>query len=598
MNDVTVPTADEMRAGQGNRARPGLGVRREVLVLAGLGFLLWYAGWGWVIDLVWREAGIPDRATWGRFFAVWVPATFFLFTLASLAFSLRESRQARVAILLQGCGSLSLLAFLILEVAARGPWLHVWLGTFFVGSVLVRGAVFFWPLWREWSTSIPSRAASTRIFVGSALVYTLLVPWVTRTLPVAGDEPHYLLISHSILVDHDLDLHNNYERGDYRAFHPGHISAQAAHAVSAHGVGFPLLLVPAYALGGRVGATWLVALTAALLSVNIYWFCLELSGSPRASLQAWALCAFTVPIVAYANQLFPEIPAALGTLYAYRQFRALPASGGGALLGGLLATFGVVFLKVRYAPVIVVQWIYLFARLARSRRWIWGCAAVLLAFILMLLTLDAWLFDGAVVLRRWAWEGAWWIMGRPNRFHLIAPVGLFLDQKNGLLPYSPIYILSAVGLALLMRERRPEGFVIPLAAALYLWALIALSDERWHGEFSPAPRYLVFLLPLLAGPMAVAFARCRGRGFELTRTALAVYSLVIAATLLLVPRWRFRAKTGQSMLFYMIGQGLSVNLIDWLPSFIVATVYTYLVAGIGLAVVVGAVAYLYATADR
>ena len=34
-----------------------------------------------------------------------------------------------------------------------------------------------------------------------------------------GDEPHYLVITQSLLQDHDLDIENNHARKDYAAYY-------------------------------------------------------------------------------------------------------------------------------------------------------------------------------------------------------------------------------------------------------------------------------------------------------------------------------------------------------------------------------------------
>ncbi len=48
------------------------------------------------------------------------------------------------------------------------------------------------------------------IFAGAA--------WhVSPSIP-GGDEPHYLVITQSLLLDHDLRIENNHVRGDYRAY--------------------------------------------------------------------------------------------------------------------------------------------------------------------------------------------------------------------------------------------------------------------------------------------------------------------------------------------------------------------------------------------
>ena len=66
-----------------------------------------------------------------------------------------------------------------------------------------------------------------------------------------GDEPHYLVITHSLLADHDLDIANNHEHRDYKAFYPGELRpdylqrSQSGQIYSIHAPGLPLVLVPA-----------------------------------------------------------------------------------------------------------------------------------------------------------------------------------------------------------------------------------------------------------------------------------------------------------------------------------------------------------------
>jgi hypothetical protein len=569
-------------------------------IVAGLGFLVWFAAWSWAIKTVWQLRGLPEYATWGRFFHLWVPLAGYAFAMASLLCPVPGDAGSTAGRIRQGAGLVALPLFLLMALAwPRSIPLWIWLGLFFVGWIAVRAGLFFRPLWRAMAAAVPSRAASIRVGVGSLLVYALVVPWVAQTLPLAGDEPHYLLVAHSLLVDHDLDLQNNYERGDYRAFHPGHLSLQGwGSGVSAHGVGFPLLILPGYAVGGRLGATWLVAGLAVLLSLNIYWFCLEVSGSPRASLAAWALCAFTVPVITYANQLFPEIAAALAALYAYRTFRAHPLPVARARLSGILATFGLIVVKIRYAPIAAALWVHLAVRQLREDRPGWRWALPVLAFVVALPLADLAWFSGSILMTRFGDASQWLPLLRPNRFHLIGPLGLLFDQKAGLLFYAPVYVFGLLGVALLLRERRPDGVVIAGVSAVYLYLLLGHAREHWHGEFSPSPRYLVVLLPLLAGPMALAFERCRGRAFDGARIGLGLYSLAVAATLVLVPRWRFRTKTGQNTILYMIDQAFSVSLMDRFPSFAVSASHAAVVSVIGLALVSLLIAYGCVTAAR
>jgi len=51
--------------------------------------------------------------------------------------------------------------------------------------------------------------SATRAAIIAAIVYALVIPTQMRT-PIDGDEPFYLLLTESIVHDHDLDLRNQY----------------------------------------------------------------------------------------------------------------------------------------------------------------------------------------------------------------------------------------------------------------------------------------------------------------------------------------------------------------------------------------------------
>ena len=73
-----------------------------------------------------------------------------------------------------------------------------------------------------------------------------------------GDEPHYLLIAHSLCYDHDADLKNNYDAHDYASFYPYPVLESHGHDYrgdgvlhSQHNVGLPFLLAIPYCLLGE-----------------------------------------------------------------------------------------------------------------------------------------------------------------------------------------------------------------------------------------------------------------------------------------------------------------------------------------------------------
>ncbi|HYM24266.1 MAG TPA: hypothetical protein VEU08_13700, partial [Vicinamibacterales bacterium] len=153
------------------------------------------------------------------------------------------------------------------------------------------------------------------VFVVSLVAYLLLGHQSLATVGLGGDEPHYLVITHSLLVDHDLKIGNNHARGDYRAFFGGDLRpdymqrGKDGEIYSIHAPGLSALLLPGYAAAGASGAVVIICLFAALAAVAVF----ELAARAGGRLAAWATSAsicFTVPFIPHAWSIYPEIAGA------------------------------------------------------------------------------------------------------------------------------------------------------------------------------------------------------------------------------------------------------------------------------------------------
>src|ERR671914_751902 len=82
-----------------------------------------------------------------------------------------------------------------------------------------------------------------------------------------GDEPHYLLAAESLLDDGNVDVRDEYAAHEYEDFYPydldRHGKETDGRLNEPHGVGFPLLILPAYAAGGAHGVELFLAAVAA-----------------------------------------------------------------------------------------------------------------------------------------------------------------------------------------------------------------------------------------------------------------------------------------------------------------------------------------------
>ena len=413
--------------------------------------------------------------------------------------------------------------------------------------------------------------------------------WVYGERPViyiTGDEPHYLLIATSLLRDGDLDVLNNYRDKHYQPFYPYHLGdarkPEDMHALygpdgglySKHGVGLPLLLLPAMRLGGTEGGHGLAIVfmlgVAAALSTQIFFLARESTGRAAVAILAWAAVAFTSPLLLYAGQIYPEVPGALlvvwGVRAVWRAGARTPVGYGDALrLGTAVALLP--WLHLRYVPLAAVLAVAgLVACAPRLRQlwpWLAGPPAVAGA---LLLALNRRLFGGLPAADEYGTFAAQNVLtGTP---------GLFFDQQFGLLVYAPVYLIALFGLPLVPR-RLPGLRGAVLLATLGLYALFAAAFSYWYGAYSPPSRMLVPVLPLLVAPLALALAQWQAVPFRLVSAALLLLSFSIARLLMDVPRLRYNLPTGRSEMLAYLSAVWGQDLTAYVPSFVLPTPAAY-----------------------
>src|SRR5918998_2370535 len=99
-----------------------------------------------------------------------------------------------------------------------------------------------------------------------------------------GDEPHYLLAAESLVEDGDVDVLDEYEARSYADFYPHDLKPHGRETDGRlnepHGVGFPLLIAPAWAVGGEHGVELFLAAIAALAIALAYRLALRVAPDP------------------------------------------------------------------------------------------------------------------------------------------------------------------------------------------------------------------------------------------------------------------------------------------------------------------------------
>jgi hypothetical protein len=367
-----------------------------------------------------------------------------------------------------------------------------------------------------------------------------------------GAEARYLLTAESIAEDADLDLNDQYAARAYESFYPYELASRgretAGRLHEPHGVGFPLLVAPAYALGGVKAVELMLAAIAALAVALGYRLALRVVPDP------WALGGATAvglspPLLASATAVYPELTAgaaiAGAALLAIR-LEARPsrrdAFGCFALLG-LLPWLGPKFLPAAL-PVG-----YLAARaLWRVRRRTLAVGTVELALfsVALYVGLNEALFGGPTPYSANdaadPATGASFPEGYLDRSYRL--VALFIDRGYGLLRWAPVFLLAFAGLWWLWRSHRDRlARAVPglreveltaglcaavLGAQLLVAAFLAPS---MFGLWFPA-RHLLAALPLTIPLVAWGLRHAPRVG-----TALAALTLAASVWLYVDVRW-------------------------------------------------------------
>jgi hypothetical protein len=339
----------------------------------------------------------------------------------------------------------------------------------------------------------------------------------------AGLEPHYLLIAKAIDDRGSPDLAPEYRARSYRSFYPypldPHGVLTKGHLNEPHGVGFPLVISAAYALGGAKAVEFEIALLGAIAVALAYRLALRCAPDPWA-LGATLAVGLSAPMLAGGTAVLPDMAAAavlagaaLLALQGADRARRRNTIGCFALLATLP------WLGPQFVPAGAVVGFLAYRWVRRFARPLLALVGVeVAAFSLALYVgVNHGLFGGLTPLSA-AEGGASATLpsfpdGYADRAYRLA--ALLIDREYGLLRWAPVLALVIFGALLVMRERR-EGLAraIPglrreqdaaelcglALAAQYLVA--AFAAVTMFGFWFPG-RHLVAALPLAIPLVAI-----------------------------------------------------------------------------------------------
>lgn len=391
---------------------------------------------------------------------------------------------------------------------------------------------------------------------------------VARSRVPAGDEPHYLVITQSLLRDHDLRIENNHREDQYLEYFDGALRPDFmrrgtdGQIYSIHAPGVAVLVAPAFALAGYPGAVAVVILAMSLALALVWRAAYLLTGSAAAAWAGWFAVATSAPIALHGFMIYPDTVGAAAVMCGVLALVWLDVAPGRIRAPTTWAGIGVAlawlpWLHTRFALVAGVLGLAIALRLARRP----GGRASLSAFF------------AAPAAAAAAWFAYFWsIYGTPDpsapygarlegglTFIPAGLAGLLADQQFGLAANAPVLLVALAAFLPLLRQRRRLG--LELMAVIVPYLLTVATYPMWWGGYSPPARFAVVVLPILALPLATWWAA----GTRATRgviTTLAIVSAAITFGLVWVERGVFihNGRDGYDQLLGWLSQTVDLSL--------------------------------------
>jgi hypothetical protein len=425
--------------------------------------------------------------------------------------------------------------------------------------------------------------------LGSALM-------LSEGITLSGDEPHYLIISQSLLQDGDFDLSNNYANHDYRKYMPPttrlspHVAPRTQGRYSFHSPGLSLLLLPFFTVGSVFGGKLLLfivrfgmSIFGAFLGLQVFLYACQEWKKEKLALGLWAIFSFTTPVFFHSLHIYPEIVIALFSLMIFRWIRFSRSFSGFSLLGmGLLLSLFIWLHAVKYTFILIPLFVYCVWELLKKHRIGWRLLTFLaLPFCLTLLHLffskslygSFSIFSVSLEGASTAGESAAYLKSIVLAFSLRARweslAGYFFDQRDGLLMYAPIYFFAFLGMREMFRRNRKGLLTLLLLTVPYVLFHAFLTQRT---SFAPQARVLVAVFWVMAVFLGYFFAYNKKRLFSQMAYLTVSVSYLVVYLLLRTPWALYQPTTADQteragQLFAGLGN-LQFFPPDFLPSYL------------------------------
>ena len=373
------------------------------------------------------------------------------------------------------------------------------------------------------------RLLSALLFVSFCLICLLIT---NPRMPPTGDEPHYLMAAHSLAIEGDLSLRDNYLNRDYHIFYPGELAKRTtfnpdrSKELPAFSPGLSFFLTPFYYLAYHYFPSFLVAFLRCLICAitalalhQLMLFFHDLSGSTKGIVPIIPAFALASPVLTYSNHFYPEVLGCFLVVVALREFHTAEGKPWRCAIILAVISTALMWVHPKYLALSIILFLLGVRRLSiASRNHEASLAGVRILHAVLSI---AGIFSFFMFLN--SEYGSW----SPNRiyggaqketslFELLTKEGFdrvlvmlrmipgyFLDQRFGIILYAPAYV--AFFPALLWSIHK-EGTKLSPLIILFSAHFLLLSWGAQMGGYAPPSRHFVVMVPFLIIPILLTFS--------------------------------------------------------------------------------------------
>jgi len=450
-------------------------------------------------------------------------------------------------------------------------------------------------------SQLPSKKRVLILFIIAFLIYNLCAfILVSKGISFSGDEPYYLLTTHSLIKDKDINVANNYRQQDYFAFYDKDqnprfklgMYARAgkkgrAYIYPINLPGISVLILPYYWLSQFFQGSLLtfilkagLSVWASLFGIQLYLLVKELWTREKTALMLWFFCSFSAPVLFFATHIYSEVPVALFSLYVYRKVRSeRPLSlFHYFFLGFLLSLFFWFGLKYNmlFGPLLLVS-LYFLLKTHKAR------AKIICFLVFPVLSLSLFyyviyslygsfspfsVYEGVLTPERLsALKQA--ALSSPLSMRIESLLDYFLDQRDGLLLYSPVYFFAILGFIEIFRRSKKDLLILLFLILPYLLNYAFFTHRQ---GYSPQGRILTPISWVGAIAIGYFLVHNRKKLYSFLFWVFSASGVIIVVLLLQNPEFLYQPTTNEFTSragdFFVHLSNMYIFLPHFLPSFI------------------------------